>query len=114
MASGAVLRRRLVEENGLARNRLCQLVALGAPYVLMSASQREYRFFVIKQRRFPLRTVVALSAPRHVALRELLPMYVLMAVLALCRRGPEVHIHQARLKVRRLMAVGTGRGPMGS
>ena len=106
MAGSAVLRRGLVDEHRLGSDHFGQLVAFGAAHVLVRAAQRKRRsLFMVKEGRLPLHAGVALGAARDVIFNELLSVDVLVAVLALAGRGPEVHVHQFGFKVRRLMAV---------
>ena len=106
MAGGAILRRRLVEENGLRCHLFRRLVALGAVNILMSPAQWECSaFLVVEERGLPLHAVVALGTARNIAYGELFPVNVFMAVLALCRCGLEVHVDQLGLKIWRFVAV---------
>ena len=110
MAGDAILRRRLIEQNGLSRHHFGQLVALGAAHILMRPTQRECSsLLMVEKRRLPLHAVVALGTARNVGYSELFPVDVFMTVLALCRRGLEVHVHQLGLKIWRFMAVHTRR-----
>lgn len=115
MACGAVLGRRLVEENRLCGHHFRQFVAVGAPNVLMRSSEREIGpLLMVKRRRLPLDAVVAVGAPRDIGLRELLAVDVLMAILALKRSNLEIHIDQLGFQVWRLVAINAGRRLMGS
>jgi len=115
VARRAIFGRGLVEHNSLSANYLRQLMTLRAADVLMGAPQRKSRpLLMIEQRRLPLHAVVAFGAARHLHLGELFAMDVLMAVLALCRSGLEVHVHQLGLEVRRLVAINARRRPMGT
>ena len=67
---------------------------------------------MIEQRGLPLHAGVAFGATRNVSRGELLSVNVLVAVLALCRRRLEVHIHELGFKVGRLVAIDTSRGTM--
>jgi len=88
-------------------------VTLGATHILVRTAERECGpLFVIKERRLPLHAVVALGAACHIRFGELLPVNVLMAILALRRRGLEIRIDQLGLQVRRLVAVDARRDPM--
>lgn len=115
MAGGTIFRRRLVEEHCLSRHYFRQLMALGAVHILMSTAQRECSsFLVIEKRGLPLHAVVALGTARNVGYGELFPVDVFVAVLALCRRGLEVHVDQLGLKVWRFVAVDARRGTVRS
>jgi len=106
MTGGAILRRRLVEQNRLRRHHLRQFVALGTADILMSTAQGERSsLLVVEKRRLPLHAVVALGAAGNVGYGELFPMDVFMAVLALCRCGLEVHVDQLGFKIWRFVAV---------
>lgn len=110
MAGSAIFRGRLVENNRFRGDDPRQLVALCAAHVLMSPAQGKLRpLLVVKERRLPLHAVVALGAACDVRMGELFPMNVFMAVLALGRRGFEVHVDQLGFKARRLMAIDAGR-----
>ena len=115
VACRAVLGSRLVEQNRLGRNNPGRLVTLGAAHILMSAPQRERRpLLMVKQRRLPLRAVVALGAMRNIRNCKLLPMDVVMAVFAGGRRRFEVDVDQPGFEIRRFVAVFAGRRAMGS
>ena len=50
VARGTILRRGLVEENGLGRHHLRQLVAFSATHILVRAAQRKLGpFFMVEQ-----------------------------------------------------------------
>lgn len=109
MTRGAIFRRGLVEKHRLFRNYPGCFMATPAAHVLMRATQRERRpLLVIKQRRFPPCAVVTLGAASHVRFGELPAVDVLMAVLALRRRGLEIYIEQPGFEIRRLMAIDAG------
>ena len=109
MAGGAVLGRRLIEENGLSPYHSRLLMALGAAHILMGAAQRKRcSFLVVEERGLPLHAVVALGAARNVSHSELLAVNVFVTVLALCRCGLEVHVDQLGLKIWRPMTVDAG------
>ncbi len=113
MASRALFRSWLVEENVLAVDKLGQLMALCATHVLVCSAQRELSTqFVIEQRRLPLLAGVALGTKRNRSLRELFSMSIFMAVLAPCRRQFEIDIDQIRLEMGRLVAVDARRRPV--
>ena len=64
---------------------------------------------VIEQRRLPLGRVMAIRARRYlISLRELFPVDILVALLALGRRLFEVGVYELGLEVRRLVAINTG------
>lgn len=113
VAVGAFSWSGLVEENRLAGNEFRQLVAIGAAYILMGATQRKIRpVFMVKERRLPLHAVMAIGTWRGRSLGELFPMDILVAAFALRRRGLEIHVDQFGFEVRRLVAVDTSRGTM--
>ena len=106
MAGRAFLGRRLVEQHSLALHHPAGFVAGFATDVAMGSLQRERRsLIVIEQRWLPLGGVVALCAWGYAVLGKLLSMNVFMALLALARRCLEVHVQQAGLHVRRLVAI---------
>ncbi len=106
MTGGAILRSRLVEEDGLSVDNFCQLMTLRAANSLMSAAQREgCAGLMIKQGRFPFHAVMALCAPGDLRLSELFPVNVLMTVFALRGRRLEVHIDQLGFRTGRLVAI---------
>ncbi len=76
----------------------------------MLAFEREGRPLVmIEQRRLPLGRVMAIRARGDlISFRELFPVRILVALLALGRRLFEVGINQLGLEVRRLVAINTG------
>src|SRR5215469_9668046 len=72
---------RLVEEYRHAFDVAKQLVTVAAAHVLVRAFQRERCFFVIEERRFPFRRVVAVDArSRAFSLGKLAAMNIQMAV----------------------------------
>ena len=88
-------------------------MAAFAFHVTMDALQRERSaFVVIEQRRFPLGAVVTIGAGCGRALGELPAVNVFVTVLALVRRGFEIHVEQAGFQIWRLMAVDTSGGPV--
>ena len=106
MTGGAILRRRLVEQNRLRRHHLRQFVALGTADILMSTAQRECSsLLVVEKRRLPLHAVVALGTARNVGYGELFPVDVFMAVLTLGRGRLEVNVDQLGFKIRRFVTV---------
>ncbi len=101
---------RLVEENRPGADKPCQLVALGAAYVLVRTTQRKLRsLLVVEKRRLPFHAVVALGTTGYIALGELFPVNILMAVLALGRRRFEVHVQKIGFKIRRFVAIHASR-----
>jgi len=81
VTGGAVLRRGLVEQYGLAADQLGQLVTIRTTHVLMSSSQRELGpFLMIEKRGLPLHRVMALHAAGDAALAKLLAMNVFVAI----------------------------------
>ena len=110
MACRAVLRCGLVEEHGFGGNNSGQLVAPRAAHVLVRPAQRKFGpLLVVKQGRLPRHAGVALRAARDIPFGELLSVDVLVAVLALRRRGLEVHIHQLSFKIGGLVAINASR-----
>ena len=106
MASSAILRSGLVEQNRFALHHPCQLVTAGAAHVLVRAPQCERStLVVIKQRRLPFHAVVTLGAARNSGLCELLAMHVLVAVLTLRWSSFEIDMQQVRFEIWRLMAI---------
>lgn len=88
-------------------------MALFATCSLVGALQRERRSLVmIEQRRLPLRAVVARYAIGYTVLGKLFSMDILVALLALGRRGLEINVGQLGFHVRRLVAIRAGSGPM--
>ena len=114
MAVFAVLGGRFVEEHLLAVEVSEQLVAVGAADVLVRAGEGELgAFVVIEQRGLPLGGVVTIRAgSRSLGLRELAPVNVGMAVLALGGSFGEVGIDELRAHIRRLVAVDAGDSAM--
>lgn len=110
MAGRTLFRSWLVEQNRFRIDHPGGLVTAGAPDILVRATQRELSaLLMIEQRGLPLGAVVTFSAACDVRLRELLAMHVLMAILALCGSSFEIDIQQLGLKIRRLVAIDTGR-----
>lgn len=88
-------------------------MALFATCSLVGALQRERRSLVmIEQRRLPLRAVVARYAIGYTVLGKLFSMDILVALLALGRRGLEINVGQLGFHVRRPVAIRAGSGPM--
>ncbi len=115
MARRTILWCGLVEEDGLCTDDPSELVALCAADILVRPAQRERSpLLVIEQRGLPLHAVVAFGAASDVRLRELLPMNVLVAILALSRSGLEIDVDEASLEVGRLVAIAAGRRTMRS
>ena len=100
-----------VKKHLLALNLAAILVARPAVHLLVRPFQRERGVFVIEQRRLPFGRVVALLAARVGAVaRKLERVYILMAALAILRRGLEEDMPQRGLAVGRLVAVDAGDG----
>lgn len=115
MASGAILGRRLIEQNFFGSNFLEQLVTFGALHVLVGPTQSEGGpLVVIKGGGLPFHAVVTVGAGGVLSLGELLSVDVLVAVLALQRCRLEIHIDHLGLKVGRFVAVDAVRRPMRS
>ena len=113
MAGGTVFRSRLVEKYILALDLAGQRVAALAAHIVMHPQQRELSALVmIKQRRLPLRAVVALRAIRHSVFRELLAVNIFMAFLTPRGCGLEIHVDQPVFQVGWPMAVHAGGGAM--
>lgn len=88
-------------------------MTIGAFHIRVHTLQRERRAaVVIEERRLPFVAVVAIGAECRVPFRELLPMRVLVALLALFGRGLEVHVHHRGLEVRRFVAIDAGGSAM--
>jgi hypothetical protein len=106
MTGRAIFWSRLVEKHGLGADRFCQLVAISALHVLVSAAQWENSsLLVVEERRSPFHAVVAVSTRGGFTLGELLSMDVFVAVLAQKRGRFEIDIDELGFEVRRLMAV---------
>jgi hypothetical protein len=60
---------------------------------------------MVKERRLPLRAVVAFRAAGDIVLGELFAVNICMAVLTLRGRRLEIHIHQFGFQVRRFVTV---------
>ena len=72
----------------------------------MRPAQRKFgSLLVIKKRGLPSHAVMAFRAARCLTLSELPPVDVLVAILAVGRRGLEVHVHQLGFKIGRLVAI---------
>ena len=109
VAGDAVLRSGLIEQNLLSPHLFEKLVTFAALYVLMGPAQGESRsLIVIEQGRLPFHAVMAVGTRCGLALGELLPMDVLVAVLAQHRCRLEIDIDELGFKVRRLMTVDAG------
>lgn len=115
MARRTILCCGLVEEDGLCADHLGELVALRTADILVRPAQRERSpLLVIEQRRLPFHAVVAVGAAGDVRLRELLPVNVLVAILALSRSSLEIDVDEVSLQVGRLVAIAAGRRTMRS
>ncbi len=115
MARGAILGRRLVEEHGLASDKLRRLVTFRAADVLMSPAQWELRSpLMIEERGLPFHAVVTFNTSGDSRLRELLPVHVFVALLANGRRGFEVRVDQLGFEVGRFVAIDAGGRTVGS
>lgn len=113
VARRAILGRRFIEEHRLPGHHFRQFVAFPAAHVLVRATQRKLgALLVVKQRRLPLHAVMAIDAAGDVVLRELLPVDVLVAILALARRSLEIHVHQVGFKVGGFVAIDASRSPV--
>lgn len=114
MARCAILRSGLVEEYGLSFDQAGQGMAPLTAHVTVHPLQRELSAGVmVEERRLPLRAVVAVGAGGHAILCELLAVDIFVALLALGRRGLEIHIDQGGFQIGRLVAVHAGGGAMG-
>jgi hypothetical protein len=90
-------------------------MTLGAAHRLVSATQRKVcSRLVVKQGGLPLHAVVTLHASRYIGLSELPSVDVLVTVLALPRRGPEINIAELGFKIGWLMAIDASCGAMGA
>jgi len=113
MAGRAILWRGFVEENGFVGDDFVQFVTISTLDVLVRATQGERGpLFVIEQRGFPFRAVVAVGARSSFPFGKLLSVDVLMAVLALHWGGLEIHIDQLGFEVWRFVAVDARGCPM--
>src|SRR5215475_6804644 len=113
MAGGALLGSGKVKQHLLGINLAEILVAGAARHLLVCAFQRERGLFVIERRRLPLGRVVALLAARiGPVARELARVHILMAALAVLRRGVERDVTQAGLEIGRLVAIDASYGPV--
>ena len=105
VALPAIFRSGLVEQDGLALYRPCLLVAAAAFHILVGSTQGESGAgFVVKQRRFPPRSIVTFGAGGNSIPGELLSVWLLMTLLTLRRGRLEVDVDQPRFKIRRLVA----------
>ena len=106
MARRTILRRGLVEENGLRCHDLRQFVAVGAAYILVRPTQWKLRpLFVIEQGRLPFHAGMAFNAAGDAVFGELLSVDVFMTLLALLGSGLEVDVDQLGFEVRRFVAI---------
>ena len=106
MAVGARFRDWLVEEDIFAVDVTRELVATAAWNRDVQALQREVgALVVVEKRRFPLVAVMAIRAGCDSCFRELLSMWILVALLAFLGCHFEVHIHQLGFKIRWLVTV---------
>src|SRR5258706_2904775 len=113
MAALALLGRVLIEEDRLSLEVAVIFVAPGAWHILVQSLQWKFRaFIVVEKRRFPFRGVVAIHAGSDPILLELLAVDIVMATLALGRRGGEIRFDQLGLHVGRLMTINASRGPV--
>jgi len=113
MAGHTVFGRRFVEKDRLVGNDFGQFVTLGAFNVLVGATQGEGgSLLVIEQGGLPFHAVVAVGAGGSFSLGKLFSVDVLVAVLAQCGGGLEIHIHQVGFEVGRFVAVVAGRRPV--
>ena len=112
VAGRTFLRRRLVEQDSLAFHHSACFVAGHATHIAVGSLQRKRRsFIVIEQRWLPLSAVVTFRTWRDPALCKLLSVNVFVALFAFVRRGLEVHVQQAGLHIRGLVAIDAcGRG----
>lgn len=115
VAGGAIFWCGLIEDDNFVIHGFCQLVALGAPHVLMRTAQRELRArVVIEQRRLPPGTVVTFNTSSHAVLGELLSVRILVALFALHGRCLEIDIDQLSFQIRGLVALDARRRTMRS
>jgi len=113
VASFTLLRRGFVDENGLSGDKFCKLVTISAADILVRAAQWKIRSpIVIEKRGFPLYGVVAVGTAGKLAFGKLLAVNVFVAIFALCRGRPEIHVDQFGPKVRRLVALDASGGAM--
>lgn len=115
MAASTVFRGRFVEQNGLVVDRTGQLVASVTADVLVGFLQRKFSPLVmIEKGRLPFGAVMTVGARRNPGSGKLSTVDVLVAILTFRRRGLEIHMDQARLLVRRPVAIHASRGAMRS
>lgn len=113
MASSTLFGSGKVKQHLLALNRAEILVTGAALHLLVRPFQRERGLFMIEQRRLPLGRVVALLTARvGTVARELARVNILMAALAVLRRGLERDVPHGGLEVGRLVAIDAGYGSM--
>ena len=113
MTGGAFLGSRFVEEDSLAGNRSCQLVAARAAYVAVLTLERERcPLIMVEKRRLPFHAVVAIRAVRDLVLRKLLAMDVLVALFTLGRRRLEIYVGQPSLLIWWFAAIRASGGAM--
>jgi len=109
VTGGALLGRRLVEQDLFPIDPPGQIVTLCAPRFLMGTLQGKGRsLFVIECRWLPLSAAVAFGARSIPVARELLAVDVFVAFLALGWGCLEIHIGQLGFQVGRLVAIGAG------
>jgi hypothetical protein len=115
VAIRALMRRRLVEQDGLVLNVPDQLVAVPAGNLLVGRLEREIRpSLVIEQGRPPARGVVAIGARGvHPVSGKLPGVRILVAAITLLGRGAEHHVLHRDFQVRRFVATRTSHSRMG-
>jgi hypothetical protein len=83
--------------------------------VLVGSLKRKFSPLVmIEKGRLPFGAVMTVSARRNPGFGKLPAVDILVAILTFRRRGLEIHMDQARLLVRRPVAIHASRGAMRS
>ena len=114
MAGFALTRGGLVEQDFFAIQFAGQLMTGLAPHISMYTLEGEIgAVVVVKQRRLPLRTVVAVGAGCHSSrIRELPAVNFFVAILTLNGGRLEVRLGQPGTQICRLVAIDAGGGPV--
>lgn len=111
MAGRTLAGRGLIEQDIFTFDHPRQLVTTLTAYIAVHPREREAGTLVmVEQRWLPAGAIVAVRTGSRSSGRELPAMDIRMAVLALRRRRPEVHINQLSLQVGRLVAIHAGGG----
>ena len=84
-----------IEEHGFFGDKLRQLVTIAATHILVRPAKREFgSLFMVKERGFPLHGGMAVNAVRNLPLGKLFSVDVGVAIFALRRRRPEIHVDE--------------------